>query len=166
MISIHCLKLFNNYYKITTCNKNDTTPENSWSVQKLSADGKRCVLFLHHTTAVYFVIFGFEREDIVNLKSLFVDGLIAQLESHIQLNETEKTQIINSIDEIEFYDISNNKNVNNLVNNVISTIKGLSLLNYGESNPLTIEALYNEQERYFDENNCEKLKNILLDKTY
>ena len=93
MPDIFCFKTLKNYYKINSEEIEKINPQNSWSTQKFKADEKSCVMFLHHTTAFYFVLFGVGKNDFEQIETLFVEGFFNQIEKFVALNDEEKISI-------------------------------------------------------------------------
>lgn len=140
---------------------NDKESDNTWSVQKFKKNDKRNIVFFHHKTRAYFVIYDFEKSDSVNIKSIFIEGLIDEMHNQIQINEYEKKQLKIKIKDIKFHEFSNNNIANGLFRSIIFKLKFSEMINSLE-NKSDVKEFYNQHESSFFNENYTELKDILL----
>lgn len=147
MIPLFCFKSLLNFLNVDLSTTNEILhPKiNSWTAHLFRTDNKNCIIFLHHKSHFYFVIFGVKKDDYTKLNELFLEGLITELKKCFSINSFQENLLRSKFKGIQIHPKSNYNIANNYISSLITTLKGIqSLENYGNEVPL---------EEYYEKHN-------------
>lgn len=101
MVNTYCSIKLSRILKLEKNTNENSNSENDWSAHLFSVAGRKCVIFVNKETLYSIVLIDVLKKDLLNLKIIFTEMLIKQLEENNMLTPSyekhirEINQIIN-----------------------------------------------------------------------
>lgn len=149
MATIFCFKYLLNFFNVDA----NTTKEinysnlNCWTAHLFRADIKNCVIFLHHKTLFYFVIFDVKKEDYNKLNDLFLEGLLTELKKCFSINSMQEDSLRNDFKGIILHPKSDYNIANTCINRLITILKEIQLFE-NDKKEVSVEEYYKKNNIY------------------